>query len=159
MTQKTKALRIIMACVGLAFAAGCASMDYVRDSASRVKAADWSAMQTVDVVLREYSYTPAALRFMAGMPYKLRIVNQGGEKHYFAAEAFFKAIAARKVQSDADGEIKAPYFSALEVFPGRSLDLYFVPVREGTYDLHCAIEGHEAMGMRGTIVIEARQRQ
>ena len=111
-------------------------------------------MQTVDVILQEYSYNPSKLKFQTDMPYKIRILNKGTEKHYFTAEEFFKAIATRKVQSNADGEIKAPYFSALEVFPGRSLDLYFVPVKKGTYKLHCPIEGHETKGMHGTIVIE-----
>jgi uncharacterized cupredoxin-like copper-binding protein len=64
------------------------------------------------------------------------------------------AKATRKVQSNVDGEIKAPYFSALEVFPGRSLDLYFVPVKKETYKLRGTIEGHEAKGMHGIIVIE-----
>lgn len=92
---------------------------------------DWGKMETVDVVLKEYSYTPNILRFKSGVPYKLQIKNQGTVKRYFTAVEFFKAIATRKVQSNADGEIKAPYFSALEVFPG-----------------------HEAEGMHGTIEIE-----
>ncbi len=133
---------------------GCASVDYVSDAGQRVKAADWSKMETVHVILQEYSYTPPQLNFKTAVPYKLQIRNQGTIKHYFTAVGFFKAIATRKVQSNTDGEIKAPYFSALEVFPGRSLDLYFIPVTKGTYKLHCTIEGHEARGMHGTIVIE-----
>ena len=136
------------------FSSGCTTVDYVADAGARVKAADWSTMETVDVTLEEYSYTPSDLRVKAGVPYKLQIKNEGTEKHYFTATEFFKAIATRKVQSNADGEIKAPYFSALEVFPGRSLDLYFVPVTKGSYPLHCTITGHEAKGMAGTIVIE-----
>ena len=106
------------------------------------------------VILKEYSYSPSRLKFKTGVPYKLQIRNQGTVKHYFTAEEFFKAIATRKVQSNADGEIKAPYFSALEVFPERSLDLYFIPVKKGTYKLHCTIKGHETKGMHGSIVIE-----
>jgi len=140
--------------VAIILLSGCATVDYIVDAKSRVKAADWSKMQTVSVVLEEYSYTPSNLQFKTGVPYKLQIQNKGTAKHYFTAKEFFKAIATRKVQSNADGEIKAPYFSALEVFPGRSLDLYFVPVTKGTYKLHCTITGHEAKGMHGTIVIE-----
>jgi uncharacterized cupredoxin-like copper-binding protein len=72
-----------------------------------------------------------------------------------ATEGYIKHLRCRWwKQSNADGEIKAPYFSALEVFPGRSLDLYAVPGKKGTYKLHCTIEGHEGKGMHGTIVIE-----
>ena len=141
-------------CVAVILLNGCATVDYVEDASARVKAADWSKMQTVSVVMEEYSYTPSDLQFKAGVPYKLQIQNKGTAKHYFTADTFFKAIATRKVQSNADGEIKAPYFSALEVFPGRSLDLYFIPVNKGSYRLHCTITGHEAKGMHGLIVIE-----
>ena len=133
---------------------GCARVDYITDAQARIGVADWSKMKTVAVVMTEFSYAPADLRFKAGIPYKLQIQNQGSVKHYFTAERFFKAIATRKVQSNADGEIKAPYFLALEVFPGRSLDLYFVPVTKGTYRLHCTIAGHDAQGMHGSILIE-----
>ncbi len=153
MTDKTKCIVLGMSVV-LMFLSGCATVDYVADANARVKAADWDRMETVPVVLREYSYTPSELHFKTGVPYKLEIQNKGMEKHYFTAEEFFKAIATRKVQSNADGEIKAPYFSALEVFPGRSLDLYFIPVTKGTYKLHCTITEHEAKGMHGSVIIE-----
>lgn len=152
--KKTRTMARVTMCAAFFLAAGCATVDYVADAKSRVKAADWSKMETVDVILKEYSYTPGTLTFKTDVPYKLRIQNKGTVKHYFTAESFFKAIATRKVQSNTDGEIKAPYFSALEVFPGRSLDFYFVPVRKGTYKLQCTIAGHEAKGMHGTIVVE-----
>lgn len=133
---------------------GCASVDYIADSEARVKAADWSKIQNASVVMQEYSYEPKSLSFKTGVTYKLELLNSGKSKHYFTAPEFFKAIATRKVQSNADGEIKAPYFSALEVYPGRSLDLYFIPVKPGSYKLHCTIAGHEEKGMHGTILIE-----
>jgi uncharacterized cupredoxin-like copper-binding protein len=141
-------------CGSIMLTAGCSSVDYIADAPAIVSSVDWDKMQTVPVILDEYSYTPSTLRFKAGVPYKLQIQNKGTIKHYFTSVDFFKAIATRKVQSNADGEIKAPYFSALEVFPGRSLDLYFVPVNKGTYKLHCTIKWHESKGMCGAIVIE-----
>lgn len=131
----------------------CMGADYVVDAQARVKAADWSKMESVEVVLQEYAFSPSRLQFQAGVPYKLEIKNEGTEKHYFVSEDFFKAIATRKVQSNADGEIKAPYFTALEVFPGRSLDLYFIPVNSGSYHLVCTITGHAEQGMSGVIEI------
>jgi len=127
---------------------------YVRDAAERVKAADWSKLETVTVTMTDFAFNPAKLVFRPGVPYKLVIENKGAQKHYFTAEGFFRAIAARKLQSNADGEIKAPYFSAIEVYPGRSLDLYFIAVKTGSYPLVCTIEGHAGMGMTGEIRIE-----
>jgi len=131
-----------------------AEADYVENAAQIVKGTDWSKMQTVTVKIKEFTFNPHTLRFKKDAPYKLEIKNVGTEKHYFTATAFFKAVASRKMQSNTDGEIKAPYFTALEVFPGRQLDFYFVPVKKGSYYLLCTIEGHEEQGMHGKIVIE-----
>ena len=133
---------------------GCASVDYVRDAPERVQAADWSEMKTISISLTEYAFSPSTLVLQEGIPYKLEIMNKGTKKHYFVSEGFFKAIATRKLQSNTDGEIKAPYFSAIEVFPGRSLDLYFIPVQKGNYDSQCTIVGHAEKGMVGQIRIE-----
>lgn len=119
-----------------------------------VEKADWKQMKEVTISLSEYSYTPSALTFMSGKPYKLSIKNTGTEKHYFTAPEFFQNCAARKVQSNSDGEIKADFFKALEVFPGRSLDYYFVPVTTGIYKLNCTMKGHTEKGMCGTITVK-----
>ena len=63
-------------------------------------------------------------------------------------------MAFRKAQ-DNSGEIKAPYFKAVEVFPGEQVDLYLIPTKAGTYKSVCTITGHEDAGMHGTIVVEA----
>ena len=131
-----------------------AEADYVENAAQIVKSTDWSKMQTVTVKMKEFSFYPDTLRFKKDVPYKLEIKNEGTEKHYFVSTGFFKAVASRKVQSNTDGEIKARYFTALEVFPGRQLDFYFVPVKKGSHYLLCTIEGHKEHGMHGRIVIE-----
>jgi hypothetical protein len=106
---------------------GCAGMDYVRDAPERINQTDWSTMQMVTVSLTEHSFSPPRLVFKRNTPYKLEIKNTGKEKHYFVSEGFFKAVALRKVQS-ADGEVKAPYLTAIEVYPERFMELYFVPI-------------------------------
>ena len=125
----------------------------VADGADVVKQANWEAMQTVAVRMSEYKYEPAALVFKSGQPYKLVLQNVGKEPHYFTAPAFFKAVASRKVQSR-DGEVKAPYFTALEVLPGGSLEFFFVPVTKGDFALCCTMKGHKDNGMVGTIKVE-----
>jgi uncharacterized cupredoxin-like copper-binding protein len=137
----------------LLWTSGFADTDYVRDAAERVKVADWSKMEIVSVILTEHRFVPAHMSFKKDVPYKLSLKNEGSEKHYFVSEGFFKAIATRKVQST-DGEIKAPYLDAIEVYPGRAIELYFIPVKEGNYDLLCTIEGHAEKGMRGKISIK-----
>lgn len=147
---------LMMISLGLAGCARryCVRADYIKNASEIVKAADWSTMETVSVSLTEFAFSPSKIVFRKNQPYKLEIRNDGTVKHYFTSEEFFKAIATRKVQSNSDGEIKAPYFTAIEIFPGRSLDLYFIPVKKGTYNLKCTIKGHAEKGMKGHIVIE-----
>ncbi|RRJ82861.1 hypothetical protein D0544_13510 [Aestuariirhabdus litorea] len=143
--------------LGLSALAGAA--DYITNASEIVGKTNWETMETVRVTIGEQGdklfYKPSDLRFKAGQPYKLELVNKGKKKHYFTAESFFRNIATRKVQSDKDGEIKAPYFLALEVMPkGGKLDLYFVPVTPGEYQVICTIDDHVDRGMHGTLTIE-----
>jgi uncharacterized cupredoxin-like copper-binding protein len=129
-----------------------AEEEYLVNAADFVAAANWDEQQEVVVELSEFSFTPSDLTFQAGLPYVLTIRNGGKEKHYFTAHAFYRAIATRKAESD-QSEVKVPYFTAIEVFPGKEVELYFVPVLPGTYELFCEIEGHAEAGMRGTITV------
>ena len=130
-----------------------AAVDYVANAGEIVKATDWDKMKTVTVEFDEYSYEPDELVFEVGQPYKLVLKNRGEKKHYFTAEEFYKAIATRKVQSNRDGEIKAPYFTAIELMVGGQLDLYFVPVKRGEFPVFCTIKDHREEGMEGKLVI------
>ena len=125
---------------------------YVENAGEFVSAADWDSMQTVRIEMGEFTFTPQALIFQAGKPYKLEIVNVGATKHYFTAEEFYRSVAFRKAQTS-EGEFKAPYFKAIEVFPGDQVDLYFVPVIPGTYHSICTITGHVESGMDGHITV------
>ncbi|MCU7944695.1 MAG: hypothetical protein KZQ87_18660 [Candidatus Thiodiazotropha sp. (ex Cardiolucina cf. quadrata)] len=130
-------------------------VDYIRDAPKIVADADWDKQRTVTVELSEYRYTPDSLRLKTGIPYKMELLNRGRVKHYFTAPEFFRAIATRKVQSNRDGEIKAPYFTVLEMMSnGGQLDLYFVPVRKGVYEVSCTIPGHTEQGMLGRLIVE-----
>jgi uncharacterized cupredoxin-like copper-binding protein len=124
-----------------------------QDSDKIIKNADWTKMKKVTVSLEEYDFTPETLHFQTAVPYMLTIKNNGKIKHYFVSEGFFKGVALRKVQTS-DGEIKAPYLTAIEVFPGKSVDLYFVPSKAGNYSLTCTVQGHAEKGMVGKIEIK-----
>lgn len=132
-----------------------AAQDPVADAAAIVKAADWKQMKTVTVTMTEHSYAPQDLRLVAGQPYKLVMKNSGEKDHYYTAPEFFKAIATRKAMVPKQAEIKAPYFTALEVLKnGGELELYFVPVTKGRYPVYCTIDDHREQGMEGSVIIE-----
>jgi uncharacterized cupredoxin-like copper-binding protein len=115
-------------------------------------AADWSRMETVTVTLSEYAFSPTPLLFREGVPTKLVIKNAGKEHHYFVSEEFFRNVATRKVQSS-DGEVKAPFFAAVEVYAGKTMEWFLIPMRKGTFDLLCTVKGHAEHGMKGTIEV------
>lgn len=131
-----------------------AAEDYITNAGEIVKSADWEKTETVTVNLDEYSYGTESFVFNVGQAYKLQLKNHGNKKHYFTAPEFYKAIATRKVQSNKDGEIKAPYFTALELMVNGQLDLYFVPVTKGEYPVYCTIDDHRAEGMEGRLIIQ-----
>lgn len=150
--------------LALVFSAACLSApviaraaDYIVDAPAIVKAANWDAMETVTIELEEFSFAPQDLKLKAGQPYKLVLKNIGEKDHYYTAAEFFKNVAWRKVQSPKPhgGEIKAPYFSAVEVYKGgAALELFFIPVTKGTYEVICTIDDHKDKGMHGTITVE-----
>jgi uncharacterized cupredoxin-like copper-binding protein len=132
-------------------------------------ASDWVAaanfdnatVVTVDMVESgdgAFSYSLSQSTFEAGKPYILRLINAGTNeaKHYFSPKtdlgSFYRAIATRKAQT-ADAEYKAPYFDALELKIGGTLEVFFVPVLPGTYTIICTIPGHEAGGMTTEVTI------
>jgi len=145
---------VLTALLASATTVSCATSDYITNAGDIVKDTDWEKMETITVNLAEYSYEPESFVFKVGQPYKLVLKNLGEKKHYFTAPEFYKAIATRKVQSNKDGEIKAPYFTALELMVDGQLDLYFVPVTKGEYPVYCTIDDHREEGMEARLIIQ-----
>jgi uncharacterized cupredoxin-like copper-binding protein len=130
---------------------------YVANSAEFVAAADWDAKKTITIELAEMSFTPKDITLEAGQPYVLEIVNKGTEKHEFSAEAFMRTVATRKAET-AESEVKVPFFTEIEVFAGKTAELFLIPLIPGTYELVCEIglgtpDGHFEKGMFGTITV------
>ena len=133
------------------------AQEYVTNSADIVKAANWEAMQTVNVELSDHDFEPKHLKLKAGQAYRLVIKNTGEADHYYTAAEFFRSIAWRKVQTPRPhgGEVKAPYFTAVEAYKkGGTVELFFVPVKKGTFEVVCTIEDHKEKGMTGSITVE-----
>ena len=126
---------------------------YVQNASDFVDAADWDNAEEITVELDSFSFAPADLTFEAGKPYIIELVNISDEKHYFTAADFFASAAWRKIESP-QSEIKAPFFTAVEVLAGQKVELYLIPTAtmDGS-ELLCTIEGHADSGMLGTITV------
>lgn len=131
-----------------------ASGAWVQDGAALVEAADWDTRQTLTIELTEFAFTPKEISLTAGQPYVIEVIDKGSVKHEFTAGDFFGSVAFRKAE-DASAEFKAPAPREVEVFAGKTVELYLIPTRAGTYELVCEIEGHLEAGMFGTITVAA----
>ncbi len=127
---------------------------WIKDGPALVKAANWDTKQAITIDQAEMSFTPKDTILKVGQPYVITVANVGTEKHEFTAGDFFNSIAFRKAE-DASGEFKAPAPYEVEVFAGKTIELYLIPTVAGTYDLVCEIEGHFEKGMFGTITVVA----
>lgn len=157
--MKNHLTRLLLVLAGAGILAACQQFpqghaDYVTDAAEIVNKADWSKMQSIIIEMDEHNYHPQDLKLKVGQPYRMVLKNTGEKEHYYTAPEFFKAIATRKAQVNKVAEFKAPYFTAIEVFKNAQAELFFVPVKRGTYPVICTIDDHREKGMNGTLTIE-----
>jgi uncharacterized cupredoxin-like copper-binding protein len=99
----------------------------------------------------ELKFVPDQLEFEADKRYKLVLDNPSPEKHYFTAKDFADGIWTQKVEAG-NVEVKGAVHE-LELKPGAIAEWFFIPLKTGTYELHCSIPGHAEAGMKGTITI------
>jgi len=133
------------------------AQEAVANAAEIVKKADWSKMETVSIELTEHDFSPKDLKLKADTPYRVVLKNIGEKDHYYTATEFFKSVAWRKAQTPKPhgGEFKAPYFTAVEMYKkGGTVELFFVTVKKGTFEVICTIDDHKEKGMSGSITVE-----
>lgn len=111
---------------------------------------DWAHAKQVNEVTTEYKFSPAQLRFRAGVPYRLHLVNRGKETHEFHAPEFFAAITMRDMGQD-PGPLNADH-TEIVLQPGQNRDLYFVAPKPGKFSLICS--DHDWAGMTGGITVK-----
>jgi plastocyanin len=110
-----------------------------------VPTATWDQAAQAQVVLSNFSFTPATLHFREGEPLRLTVRSEGGG-HNFSAPAFF--AAARIAPEDAAKIDRG----GIAVTSGQSVTVRLIPA-SGNYRLTCIHFGHGLMGMKGNIVV------
>mgnify|MGYP002777093178 CR=1 FL=1 len=99
----------------------------------------------------DLKFFPADTEFVAGKRYKLVLTNPSTMKHYFTAKDFADNIWSQKVEAGRV-EVKGAIHE-LELKPGAIAEWVFVPIKAGTYELHCSIPGHTEAGMIGHLTV------
>lgn len=90
------------------------------------------AAETIAVVSREFSFSPAEIRLRPGETVNIALENQGHMFHTFTAAELGFDLRAQS------GDTIAGALSAN---------------REGTYEFICAVPEHAEMGMRGRLIV------
>lgn len=138
-----------LALLALLVLAGCAAQSSKPDALPAAAAnIDWSAAKSVTVKMTDFDFTPAKLSFEAAQPVKLMLVNDGTDRHDFAAPAFFAASSLRQGST-------GPAGGKVSLAKGQSAEIDLVPGAPGAYPLTCTEFLHEMFGMTGAITVTA----
>ncbi|MDP6786328.1 MAG: hypothetical protein QGI13_04280 [Rhodospirillales bacterium] len=105
----------------------------IADSAERVAKVNWLEAETVDLRIRQGSYTPTIIRLRQDSPYVLRISNGDDSNRIFRANEFFGAVALAKVTMG-EFESDESCISAIAVPAMETAEVRFVAVRDGRYE-------------------------
>jgi uncharacterized cupredoxin-like copper-binding protein len=105
-----------------------------------------AAGQTVTVTLSNFAFEPEHLRLKAGVPVRLRLVNDSSGAHDFSAPAFFAASSFPPGTS-------APKDGDVDVAGHDTVEINLIPRTAGTYRLRCTHFLHGLFGMHGSIEV------
>lgn len=108
---------------------------------------DWSQAQTVNVELSNFKFTPDALSFAHGVPYRLHLTNSSSGGHDFAAKELF---AASTVDPEDAAKLKN---GAIGLKSGQSADIRLIANKAGSYPFRCTHFMHSTFGMTGTATV------
>ncbi len=98
-----------------------------------------------------YGMSMMEYQLETGKAYSLEIISTGRKEYAFEAPEFFTFIWLRKVEAG-NMEIKASHVYELEFEEEAECEIFFVPIKPGTYTFRA--RGLEAKGMVGTFVVK-----
>lgn len=131
------------------------------EAAPAAAAVDWSLAFTRTLRVRQNEFTPLVLTLRTGQPYILRLENGDDAGRAFSAPDFFEAVAVKSLTPAGPGFEPGAALSAIDLPPGQTRELAFVPVRDGYYAFAGGWTGRLLGGLagaQGLIVIEAASR-
>jgi uncharacterized cupredoxin-like copper-binding protein len=107
---------------------------------------DWSSAPRVDLEMVDYEFVPKEVRLRRGVPYRLHLVNAGGDAHDFTAADFFASVELKKAAA-LNGRRTSVFLE-----PGEATDIYFIARKAASFAARCA--DHDWAGMTATIIID-----
>jgi uncharacterized cupredoxin-like copper-binding protein len=102
--------------------------------------------EMITVRLSSFSFAPEQIRLRAGVPVRLRLVNESDGGHNFSASTLFAA------SSFLPGSL-VPSSGTVEVGSHQTVEITLVPGAPAAYLLECPHFLHSAFGMHGTVEV------
>jgi plastocyanin len=102
--------------------------------------------ETITVRLSSFAFDPEPIRLKAGVPVRMRLVNESDGGHNFSAPTFFAA------SSFLPGSL-IPSNGEIEVGSHQTVEIVLVPAGPGAYPFECTHFLHSAFGMHGTVEV------
>ena len=123
-----------------------------------VATVDWSLAVTRTLRFRQNEFAPVVVTLRQGRPYVLKLENADDVAHAFSAPDFFQAIAVQSLVPAEQAVEPGTVLSSIDLPPGQTRELAFVPVRDGYYSFADGWTGRLLGGIAGTpglIIVEA----
>lgn len=98
-----------------------------------------------------FGMEPNEFHMQTGQAYRLKIQAVGWHECNWQAPRFFQNAWLRKIEAG-NMEIKVAQLNELEMDSDGEAELFFVPIRPGTYQFGC--RGLEDRGMTGSFIVE-----
>ncbi|HXA22312.1 MAG TPA: cupredoxin domain-containing protein [Acetobacteraceae bacterium] len=102
--------------------------------------------ETITIRLSNFAFDPEQIRLKAGVPIRLRLVNESDGGHNFSAPAFFAA------SSFLPG-LSVPPNGTVEVGSHQTVEIALVPGTPAAYPIECTHFLHSVFGMNGTLEV------
>ncbi|MFL9812868.1 copper-binding protein [Stutzerimonas sp. VN223-3] len=99
----------------------------------------------------DYAVSQKEYQLETGVAYQLKVITDGQKECAFQAPEFAKSIFLRKVEAGGV-EIKAITLVELEFEEAGEAEIFFLPVKSGTYAFYC--KGLQNKGMEGRFVVK-----
>jgi hypothetical protein len=115
--------------------------------APALAAPEWRQARDYEVRLSSYDIEPRTMRFRAGEPLRLRLVNVSQQAHSFDAGGFFASaeVRGRESRSVRGGKVTVP--------PNDVREILLVP-KAGRYSAHAGSLLSRVLGMSSRIIVE-----
>ena len=99
----------------------------------------------------DYSFSEKSYQLQTGSSDRLNVISNGQKECAFQAPQFMQSIYLRKVEAGGI-EVKAVMLTELEFEDAGQAEMFFVPIKPGSYPYFC--KGLESKGMQGEFVVK-----